>query len=184
MEDKEIIALFFHRSEQAIQELDKKYGKVCHALAFHLTGDRRDGEECVNQAYLGVWNAIPPHRPQTLLPYLCKIVRNISLNVFCKNRAAKRRGHDVALEELEDCLPARETAESRAELGEITRAIQDFLDGLSQENRAIFLGRYWFSASYREIGQRVGLSEKTVSVRLSRLREKLRVFLAERGVSL
>ncbi len=182
MEDEAIITLFFQRDQRAIQELDKKYGKVCHALAHRLTGDRRDGEECVNQAYLGVWNAIPPQRPQALLAYLCKIVRNISLNVFCKNRAAKRSGHDVAMEELADCLPAGETAESGVETAELTQAIQDFLDGISQENRAIFLGRYWFAASYREIGERVGLSEKAVSVRLSRLRQKLRDFLKERGV--
>lgn len=182
MEDTEIIELFFHRDQEAIRELDRKYGKLCHALAFRLTGDRRDGEECVNQAYLGVWNAIPPHRPQALPAYLCKIVRNISLKVLEKNRAAKRSGYELALEELEDCLPAGETVESGAEAGEATRAIQDFLDGISQENRAIFLGRYWFAASYREIGQRMGLSEKTVSVRLSRLRQKLRDFLKDREV--
>lgn len=182
MEDAEIIELLFQRDQQAIQELDKKYGKVCHALAFRLTGDRRDGEECVNQAYLGVWNAIPPHRPQALLAYLCKIVRNISLHVLEKNHAAKRESRNLPLDELADCLPAGETAESALEAGEVTRAIEDFLDGISQENRAIFLGRYWFAASYREIGKRVGLSEKAVSVRLSRLRQKLRDFLKERGV--
>ncbi len=182
MEDEAIITLFFQRDQRAIQELDKKYGKVCHALAHRLTGDRRDGEECVNQAYLGVWNAIPPHRPEALLAYVCKIVRNTALHVLEKARAAKRDGHNLALEELADCLPAGETAESALEAGEVTRAIEDFLDGISQENRAIFLGRYWFAASYREIGERVGMSEKAVSVRLSRLRQKLRDFLKERGV--
>ncbi len=184
MEDTEIIELFFQRSEQAIQELDKKYGKVCHALACRLTGDRRDGEECVNQAYLGVWNSIPPHRPQALAAYVCKIVRNTACRLLDKAHAAKRSGYVVAMEELEDCLPAGETAESGAELGEVTQAVQDFLDGISRENRAIFLGRYWFSASCREISERVGLSEKAVSVRLSRLRQKLREFLGERGVFL
>ncbi len=182
MEDEAIIALFFQRDQRAIRELDKKYGKMCRALADRLTGDRRDGEECVNQAYLGVWNAIPPHRPQALPAYLCKIVRHLSLHALEKNRAAKRRGYTVALDELADCLPAGETAESGAEAAELTQAIQDFLDGISRENRAIFLGRYWFAASCREIGQRVGMSEKAVSVRLSRLRQKLRDFLGERGV--
>ena len=79
MEDEEIMDLFFSRSEQAIRELDTKYGKICHKLSYNILNNRRDAEECVNDAYLGAWNAIPPARPDPLLAYLVKIVRNLSL---------------------------------------------------------------------------------------------------------
>lgn len=80
--DENIIELFFARSEQGIRELDTKYGKDCHNLSYHIVGSRQDAEECVNDAYLGAWNAIPPARPNPLLTYICKIVRNISLKIY------------------------------------------------------------------------------------------------------
>ena len=103
--DEEIIALFFARSEQGIRELDLKYGKVCHRLSYNILGDAQDAEECVSDAYLGAWNAIPPAKPDPLLTYICKIVRNVSLKLQGKKRAAKRRsGYTVAMEEIEPCL--------------------------------------------------------------------------------
>ena len=112
MEDNNIIDLFFDRSEQAIRELDKKYGKVCHSLSYNILNSRQDAEECVNDAYLGTWNAIPPARPNPLLAFLCKIVRNLSLMRYHTNKAIKRGGsYTVALEELEDCLASPNTVE-------------------------------------------------------------------------
>ena len=84
IEDEKIIELFFERSEQGIRELDIKYGKVCHKLSNNIVNNRQDAEECVNDAYLGAWNAIPPVRPNPLLTYICKIVRNISLKIYYK----------------------------------------------------------------------------------------------------
>lgn len=183
IDDERIIALFFARSEQAIQELDQKYGKLCHSLAHHIVGDRRDAEECVNDAYLGVWNAIPPERPDPLLPYLCKVVRNLSLKRYWKKRAAKRNSpYTVALEELEECIPDRETVEEELDAKELAQIIGDFLDTLTAENRVIFLRRYWFCDSCKDIAGRVGLREKTVSVRLTRIRGNLKRYLMERGV--
>ncbi len=161
MEDKEIIALFFARSEDAIRALDTKYGALCHSLAYHIVNDRRDAEECVNDAWLGAWNAIPPARPDPLATYLCKIVRNLALKRYWSKAAAKRGGgFAVALEELEPCLAAPDTAESQLEARELACIIEGFLDTLSQENRVIFLRRYWFGDSGRDIAGRVGLSEK------------------------
>ena len=90
MEDKEIIELFFERSEQAIRELDTKYGRICHDLSYNIVNSRQDAEECVNDAYLGAWNAIPPARPAPLLSYIAKIVRNLSLKLYLKKESAKR----------------------------------------------------------------------------------------------
>lgn len=181
MTDEEIIALLFARSEQGIRELDAKYGKFCRRLAYNMLGDARDAEECVSDAYLGAWNAIPPAEPHPLLTYLCKIVRNLSLHMQSKKQAAKRRsGYTVAMEEIEPCLASIRTTEGEAETRALARAVERFLDTLSAENRVIFVRRYWFCDSCREIAAAVGLREKTVTVRLTRLRQSLRAYLAER----
>ena len=184
MDDNAIIELFFARSEQAIRELDDKYGKVCYSLSYNILNSRQDAEECVNDAYLGTWDAIPPARPNPLLAFLCRIVRNLSLMRYHADRAAKRGGgsYTVALEELEGCLATPCTVEGSIEEQELVRLIEDFLDTLSPENRVLLMRRYWFSDSYGEIAARTGLSEKNVSVRLTRIRKQLRHYFEERGV--
>ena len=157
MNDERIIELFFERSEQAIKELDDKYGKVFHSLSFKILNNHQDAEECVNDSYLGTWNAIPPAKPSPLLAFVCKIVRNISLKRYEQNTAAKKER-------------------------ELTKMIESFLDSLSKENRVIFLRRYWFSDTYADIAKQVGLTENHVSVRLTRIRKELREYLLEREV--
>ncbi len=183
MNDERIIDLFFERSEQAIKELDGKYGNVFHALSFKILNNRQDAEECVNDAYLGAWNAIPPAKPNPLLAFVCRIVRNISLKRYEQNTAAKRNSHyDVAMEELEDSLACATTIEDEIAERALTEMIESFLDSLSKENRVIFLRRYWFSDTYADIARQVGLTEKNVSVRLTRIRKELREYLSEREV--
>ena len=105
MEDEKIIKLFFERSEQAIKELDNKYRRILHSVSFNILNNRLDAEECINDAYLETWNSIPPAKPNPLLAFVCKIVRNVSLKRYEHNTAAKRNSiYDVAMEELEDCL--------------------------------------------------------------------------------
>ena len=160
-----------------------KYGKICHAVSYNIVNSSQDAEECVNQAYLGAWNTIPPERPDPLLSYLVKIVRNISLKLYWRKNAAKRNSiYTIAMQEMEACLADRKTMEDELEAKELARIIEDFLDTLTHENRAIFMRRYWFSDSYKDIGGLVGLSEKTVSVRLTRIRKKTKQHLIERGV--
>ena len=184
-DDAKIIEMFFERSEQGIRELDIKYGKVCHDLSYHIVGSRQDAEECVNDAYLGAWNAIPPARPDPLLSYLVKIVRNISLKIYWKKAAAKRSSpYTIALDEIEACIADPNTVETEIEATELARILEAFLDTLTAENRVIFMRRYWFSDSYKDIAAFTGLSEKTVSVRLTRIREKMKQYLLEREVFL
>ena len=173
IDDEKIIEMFFGRSEQGIRELDIKYGKVCHNLSYHIVGSRQDAEECVNDAYLGAWNAIPPARPNPLLSYLVKIVRNISLKIYWRKEAAKRSSHYTI---------ALDTVEAEIEAKELARIIEAFLDTLTTENRVIFMRRYWFSDSYKDIAEFMGLSEKNISVRLTRIREKMKQYLIEREV--
>ena len=183
IDDEKIIEMFFERSEQAIRELDIKYGKICHNLSYNIVNNRQDAEECVNDAYLGAWNAIPPVRPNPLLSYIVKIVRNISLKIYWRKEAAKRSGHyTIALEEIEGYIADQKTVEDEIEARELARIIGEFLDTLTLENRVIFMRRYWFADSYKDIAARVGLTEKSVSVRLTRIRHKMKQYLMEREV--
>ena len=183
MEDEKIIDLFFERSEQGIRELDNKYGKIFYSLSYNIVNNRQDAEECVNDAYLGAWNAMPPVRPNPLLSYILKIVRNISLNIYWRKKAVKRGGHyTVALEEIEGCIADQKTVEEEMEVRELAHIIEEFLDTLTVENRVIFMRRYWFADSCRDIAEFMGLSEKNISVRLTRIRGKMRQYLMEREV--
>lgn len=184
IEDERIIELFFQRSEQAIRELDTKYGKACHTLSYNIVNDKQDAEECVNDAYLGAWNTIPPTKPNSLQAYISKIVRNISLKLYYKKGAAKRSAYEVAMQELEPYLSAPDTVEAEIEAKELAHIIEGFLDTLSEENCVIFLRRYWFSDTYAEIAKRIGISEKNVSVRLTRIRKQIKDYLIEREVYL
>ncbi len=183
IEDEKIIELFFERSEQSIRELDIKYGKVFYKLSYNIVNNREDTEECVNDAYLGAWNAIPPVHPNPLLTYICKIVRNISLKIYYKKGAAKRNStYTIAMEEVEACIADLNTVEAEIETRELAHIIEDFLNTLTIENRVIFMRRYWFSDSCKEIAEFVGLTEKNVSVRLTRIRQKMKDYLIKREV--
>lgn len=182
MDDKMIIDLFFNRSENAINETDLKYGKNCLKLSFNILNNIKDAEECVNDSYLGLWNAIPPATPNPFSTYLYKIVRNISLNCYRRNSAWKRNGeYDLSVEELTPYLSSDVSVESIIESAELKKYIEHFLTKLSLENRVIFIRRYWFFDSYQDIAERMGMSQKNVSVRLARIRKELKKFLEESG---
>ena len=182
MEDKKIIDLFFERSENAIKELDLKYGKLFYNLSNNIVNNKQDAEECVNDAYLGAWNTIPPQNPNPLLSYICKIVRNISIKSYWKNK--KHSSYAISLHELEPFICGNSVTESEIEVKELTRIIEKFLDTLSKENRIIFIKRYWFCDSYKDIAEYMGFSEKNISVRLARIRQKLKKHLIEMEVLL
>ena len=181
MEDEKIIELFFARSETAIRELDSKYGKVCYSISYNILNNNLDAEECVNDAYLGTWNAIPPQRPNPLLAFVCKIVRNISIMRHRTNTAMKRNStYDVSMNEIEECIAAFDDVEKAIEAKTLAQMIESFLDTLTVENRVIFIRRYWFSDTYAQIAEHVGMTEKNVSVRLTRVRKQMRKYFTER----
>ena len=183
MEDEKIIELFFARSELAIGELDKKYGHVCYSVSHNILNNPLDVEECVSDAYLGTWNAIPPHRPNPLLAFVCKIVRNISLERYRTNTAMKRNStYDIAMSEIEHSLVSPNSLEDTMDAKFLAKLIERFLDTLSEDNRVIFMRRYWFSDSYADIAKLTGYTEKNISVRLTRIRQNLRTYLAKEGV--
>lgn len=185
MEDGGIIDLFFERSERAVHELSEKYGRLCKTVAHRILGDERDEEECVNDAYLGVWNSIPPQRPDRLPAYLCRIVRNLSVKKYRSNTAIKRNGaYDLALDELEGCLPGPNTAEQTLEERALSQTIDAFLASLDGKSRVMFVRRYWFSDSIPDIADMFGITGHNASVRLSRIRAKMKRYLEKEGVFL
>lgn len=182
MEDQEIIALFGSRSEQAIAELSHKYGNICKKISFRILNDVRDVEECLNDTWLGVWDSIPPHHPDSLNAYICRMTRNLSLKKFRYNTAQKRNSYyDLSLSELEQCIPAK-SGEMEAETEELSVLIEQFLDSLSKPDRVMFMKRYWFTEPISEIAKEFGMSENHVSVKMLRIRNKMKKFLEREGV--
>ena len=185
MQDSKIIDLFFERSEQAITELSLKYEKLCKQISINILGNEEDALECINDSYLGVWNNIPPKRPDNLKYYFCRIVRNNALKKFHSNTALKRNSfYDIALQELEECIPDVNSIEKELTSVEITKLIDSFLATQKKENRIIFIRRYFFSDSISDISKRMGMSENNISVRLNRMRHNLRNHLEKEGVEI
>ena len=182
LEDSKIIALFFERSEQAIAELDNKYGSAIKKTAANILNDRLDVEECVNDTYLRTWNNIPPQKPSPLVSYVCKIARNLALDRWRSNRAEKRNGEmDLVLDEMEECIPSNWNLETEVEARELTEAINRFLAGLPKDDRFLFVRRYWYGDSVADLAAMTKSSANRISVRLFRIREKLRTTLSEEG---
>ena len=137
----------------------------------------------INDVFLKVWNAIPPHRPEKLSAYLGKITRNQAIKIYEKQNAAKRQGDNIALaaEELSDCLPSEDSTENSAFRLDFSKILNDFLAGLSKEARTIFVKRYWYLYPVKEISKDMGIGESKVKMSLSRTREKLKIILQKEG---
>lgn len=183
MEDYQIIELYWNRDENAIAETDRKYGKYCRKIAYNILFDREDTEECTNDTYLQTWNTIPPHNPERLSTYVGKICRNLAINLYEKNTAAKRGGaeSDACLEELENVLGAPSEAEEQADLHFLTDTINTFLARSDKQSRILFVQRYWYMMSVKDIARENRMSESKVKMSLLRTREKLREYLQKEG---
>lgn len=179
MQDGDIIELFFARSEKGISEMNAKYGRLCRQVAVNILSNSEDAEEIVNAAYMNVWNAIPPARPQSLCGYLCAAVRNAALNALSWSR---RHSCDELYDELSEVIPAGNTVEGEYEARQITALLNEFLSEQNSSTRSIFVARYYCNMSVRQIAHSLGMSESAVKTRLSRTRSALRAFLSERGV--
>ena len=185
LEESQIIKLFNERSEKAITELSEKYGSLCNKVAENILFNKSDSEECVNDAYFGVWNSIPPQNPSSLKAYVLRIVRNLAIKKYHSNTAIKRNSqYDVALDELHNCFSSIYSIENEVDEKELTRIIDKFLEELPKIERVMFVKRYWFSASITEIAEGFNVNNHYISVKLSRIREKLKKYLIEEGVEL
>ena len=185
MEDMEITELFLQRKESAIKELSQKYGNYCKTVASNILKDPNDTEECLNDAYLAVWNSIPPKKPNSLGAYTAKIVRNKALDSLNRNSAQKRGGGEETLpiEELGDMVGGSST-EQEANKNELINAINGFLSSLDRKTRLIFVISYWSCTDISELAARFSATEHNITVILSRTRQKLKKYLHERGFDL
>lgn len=186
MEDRQIVELFFARSEEAIFQTDLKYGHYCHRIAYNILRNDEDSEECVNDAYMRAWNSIPPNSPSSLTAFIGKITRNLALDKLRQKNSDKRGGGEVplVLDELADCISGGDEMEKRMDSDEITRAINDFLERLNSVERGVFMRRYWMMEPIAEIAERYDISASKTTTMLFRLRGKLKKHLMKEGITI
>ena len=184
MDDEQIIRLFFERSEKAIDETAEKYGALCTKIAVNILGDSGESEEAVNDTWLRAWDTIPPTKPKSLGAYLSVLTRNISLDRYRKKKAAKRIDDSLitTLDEVSQMLPASLNIEKHTEQRQLIERINTFLGKLPKAQRVIFVRRYFYLDSIKEIAQRYGFTDSNVTVTLTRLRKKLAAFLEKEGL--
>ena len=185
LEDESIIALFFERSDQAITELSNKYGRLFMKIAMNALGSRADAEECVNDAYLGIWNAIPPAKPKPLSAFACRIVRNKAVDrYYSKGFRHSQNGLEECIDELEGFLTAEGSVEEGADERLLSGYIDEFLSTRNEIDRMIFVRRFWYMDACRDIAKASGLSQGAVRTRLSRIKADLKKFLTEKGIEI
>jgi len=183
VEDEKIIELYFARSENAIVQTEKKYGKYCYTIAYNILGNVMDSQECVNDTYLQVWKTIPPARPERLSVFIGKLTRNISINRLRRANALKRSAEaDVAFDEIDGMI-----SDDMADVHDkvvLKNAINSFVTGLSKRDRRIFIQRYWYMCPSVDIAKELGVSDSFVRVKLYRLREDFKNYLEKEGVDI
>ena len=183
MDDGQIVALYFARSEQALAETEAKYGRYCHTVAVNILPDGRDAAEAVSDAYMAAWTSIPPHRPEHLGTYLAKLTRRAALKRWRAASAQKRGGGqtEAALEELAQVLPGGTDPALEAEGRVLAGCLDRFLAALPETERRVFLRRYWYLDPIGAICARYGFSQSKVKSMLARTRAKLAACLQKEG---
>ena len=184
MEDSQIVDLYWERNEQAIRAAASKYGDYCYSIAYNILRSREDADESVNDTYLGAWNAMPPHRPNSLRTFLGKITRRVSLKKWRDEHRDKRGGDEVslALEELSECIPSNTSVEESVIAGELSARINRFVGTLAPTERQVFLCRYWYLDSIDKISADFCFGKSKVKSMLRRTRARLWADLEKEGV--
>ena len=184
MNDLNIIELYFARDEQAIKETEIKYGRLCLSVAYNILNNNEDSEECVNDTYMGVWNAIPPTRPSNFMAFVCKITRNLSLKRL-ETQARQKRSQAtlVSLDELAQVLSDESIADGVSD-EDIGKLISDFLRNEKEEIRNVFIRKYYFFDSIGDIALRYSFTESKIKNMLHHTRKKLKDYLIKEGVEL
>lgn len=185
MDDQQIIALYHSRSEAAIRETDRKYGPFCRRIAMNILGIPEDAEECVSDTWHTAWRQMPPERPRSLKAFLGRITRNLSVSRFRAARAQKRyKGLEILLSELEECIPAAGGVEHTVEVQELGESISNWLERLPEEDRILFIRRYWYGDAVKELAAEKKCTENQMAQRMYRLRGQLKMYLESEGVTL
>ena len=177
MEDKQIVDMYWARSEEAIAETEKKYGRYCRYIAYQILFNDEDAEEVLNDTYLKVWNTIPPNRPRLLKPYIGMICRQLALDLYKMLHAEKRGGRVAAVfDEMDECVPVTQGGDIEAETA-LSDILERFIRALPERTRRIFIRRYFYMSSVSEIAADYRMKESGVAMLLLRTRNKLKKFL-------
>lgn len=181
MNELTIIDMLWNRSESALHVIEREYGHLLKGIIYQIVRNNQDMEECLNDTYMSVWNSIPPNRPEYLRAYICRLAKNIAMNHVRHKKRLKRNTDDVFyMEELGECI-ADDDVFAKIEEETLVEHIELFLDKQSERNRVIFIKRYWFGYSVKDIAKEMEMSERHASVVLNRLRKKLKTYLKEVG---
>ncbi len=185
MDDKQIVDLYWARSETAIEETEKKYGRYCHYIAYQILYSDEDAKEVVNDTYLKTWNTIPPQRPDPLKPYVGMISRQLALDTYEAQHTQKRGGQvPLVLDELSECIPDNDSGADIGESVALSDALNRFIWALPQRTRNIFVRRYFYMSTVAEIAKDFSMKESNVTMHLLRTRKKLEQFLNKVGFDL
>ena len=186
LSDEEIISLYWEREEKAIDATDVKYGKYLYTIAYNILNDDLDSEECLNDTYLGTWNAIPPQRPRLFQAFLSKIMRNTALGRVRKATSAKRIPSEMmlSLEELDECIPFEPGEDEKYYINRLSELFNNYLDTLTDRQLFVFVCRYYYSDPVVRIADMLKLSTNTVSRDLAKIRNGLKEYLEGEGYSI
>ncbi len=183
MTDVQIINLYWQRNELAIAESNNKYGAYCFAVADRILINRQDSDECVNSTWFKAWNVIPPQKPDVLKLFFAKITRNLAINKYRQSKALSRGAGEFAssLDELSECVPDKNSVEQQIDKIALNQSVNEFLETLSDRDCCVFLRRYFYSDSIKEIAEYCNLTESNTLSILHRTRKKLKIHLEKDG---
>ncbi len=185
MNDNEIIRLYFLRDQSAITQTDRAYGPMCRALAKRILRNREDAEECVNDTYMAAWNSMPEQRPERLRAWLGRVVRNLSISRWrAAHRQKRYAGIELLLSELDECVPSPDDTQRTVELNELSALIDGWLRTLSEEDRTLFLRRYWNGEQLAALAAERNTAPGSLAQRMHRLRAGLKTKLEQEGIVL
>ena len=181
MDDERIITLYWERDESAVRETEKKYGKYCYAVAYNILHSQEDSNECVNDTWNGAWKTMPPERPTKLQSFLARITRNIAIDRYRRDNAQKRSAEiEKTIDEYYECIPNGDALIDDEIV--LKQAINGFLESLDSKTRVIFMRRYWYSMSVKDIADSMRTSESHISVILHRTRSRFKDYLTKEGL--
>lgn len=186
MDDDKIVELYWERDEKAIEETDFKYKKYLFSIAYNVVYDRLDCEDCLNDTYLGAWNAIPPTKPSVLKAFLTTITRRIAIKRYHSNlkQSVIPSEMTVSLSELEDFVAGDGDVDSEFDAERLGRVISDFVRSLSERRQFIFMSRYYVSDPIDTIASDLSLSRSMVNKELAAIRSALKEKLESEGYSI
>lgn len=177
--DEQIIELYWRREEKAIQETDKKYGQFLFRIAYNILHERLDCEECQNDTYLGVWNAIPPTRPTVFPAFITQIMRRIAINRY-KEKASKKRIPSeltISMEDVNGTLHGDDSVAVKYEMAEVGKIINNYVRELSDRQRYIFIDRFYLAESVETIATDLSISVPIVYREIDKIKHSLKLYL-------